>query len=348
MKQAFRYRVKSLTGHLDAMAKACNFVWNYCNDAQKHARSWNKRWPTEYDLNYLTAGSSKELKLHSGTINSICKQYADSRQQQKRPWLRYRGNKSLGWVPFKGKNMEVVGNDFKFHGKTFKVFNSRPLPANSKIKDGSCFGRDSRGRWFLNVVVEVQAAPERAEGAEVGIDLGLKTFAAFSTGHKVQNPRILGQYAKKLAVAQRAKKRRQAAKVYDKIQNTRKDFHHKLSTGLVKYFNHIVVGNVSASKLAKTSLAKSVLDAGWSSFRRMLAYKSIGNGVSYEEVDERMTTQTCSTCGSVGGPKGQTGLNEREWVCSKCGTKHDRDINSAINILKRGCGRATQAVGISV
>lgn len=349
MLVVYRYRVKSLTGLLDAQARACNFVWNYCNDAQKHARSWGKRWPTGFDLNRLTAGSSKELKLHSGTINAVCEQYAKSRKQHKRPWLRYRGRKSLGWVPFKGRNLKSVGDAFEFHGRTFRVFNSRLIPGGSTVLDGSNFSRDTRGRWFLNVTIETPGEVARvADGPAVGIDLGLKCFAALSTGEKIENPRHLLKHTERLAVAQRAKKKRQATKVYDKIVNARRDFQHKLSTRLVKEFSHIAVGNVNAAALAKTSMAKSVLDAGWSSFRQMLAYKAIRHGATYLEVDEKLTTQTCSRCESVGGPKGYAGLNEREWICPECDAWHDRDVNSALNILKRGRGRATPAVGIPV
>jgi IS605 OrfB family transposase len=196
------------------------------------------------------------------------------------------------------------------------------------------------------VVIEAAEASKKFGAKSVGIDLGLKTFAAFSTGEKVENPRILASYAIKLATAQRAGKKRQAAKVYSKIQNTRKDFHHKLSTRLSKEFDSIYVGNVNASKLAK--MAKSVLDVGWSTFRNMLAYKAIRHGVNYLEVDERFSTQTCSTCGCLTGPKGRAGLNKREWVCLECNSSHDRDVNSAMNILNLGCGRATLVEGISL
>ena len=105
MVLVYRYRVKSLTGLLNAQARACNFVWNFCNDTQKHALKWNKRWPSGFDLNRLTAGSSKELALHSGTINAVCEQYATSRRQKQLPFLRWRGRRSLGWVPLKGRDL---------------------------------------------------------------------------------------------------------------------------------------------------------------------------------------------------------------------------------------------------
>ena len=98
----------------------------------------------------------------------------------------------------------------------------------------------------------------------------------------------------------------------------------------------ICIGNVNAGGLARTSLAKSVLDAGWSQLRSQLHYKAVRHEVEYIEVDERLTTQVCSACGARGGPQGREDLVVREWICGGCGAWHDRDINSAINILVSG------------
>ena len=168
----YRYRVKSLAGLLNKQSRAVNFVWNFCNDRQKDALRFGRRWHSGFDLNKLTAGSSKDLGLHSGTVNAVCEQYAKSRSQKKRPYLRYRGKKSLAWVPLKGRELKREGDAFRFAGNTFRVFNSRALPAG-KIKDGTNFSRDSRGNWFLNIVLEVDAAAPnaRAPVRGVGIDL---------------------------------------------------------------------------------------------------------------------------------------------------------------------------------
>ncbi|MES2163996.1 MAG: transposase [Pseudomonadota bacterium] len=349
MVLVYRYRVKSLIGLLNKQSRACNFVWNFCNDRQKDALRFGRRWHTGFDLNKLTQGSSKELGLHSGTINAVCEQYAKSRAQKKRPFLRYRSKKNLGWVPLKGRELKREGNAFRFAGNTFRVFNSRPLP-EGKIKDGTNFSRDSRGNWFLNIVIEVDAtaANARAPVRGVGIDLGLKDFATLSTGEKIEAQRIYRGMEQVLAVAQRARKKRRVRAIHAKIANCRNDFHHKLSSRLVREFDYIAVGNVNAAGLAKTSMAKSVLDAGWSSFRNKLAYKAVKHGAWFEEVNERFTTQTCSNCGSLpdSRPKGIAGLGVREWQCSDCGCVHDRDLNAALNILRRG--RATLEVGIPV
>ena len=181
----------------------------------------------------------------------------------------------------------------------------------------------------------------------VGIDLGLKEFATLSTGEKIENPRHFRRLEEKLGKAQRARKKRQAANIHARIVNTRRDFLHKLSHRLVQEFDYIAVGNVSASKLAKTSMAKSVLDASWSSFRAQLAYKAIRHGATFEEVNESWSTQTCNACGVIAGPRGRAGLNERSWTCG-CGTTHDRDVNAAKNILLRGSGQGTPVEGIPV
>ena len=346
MLLVYRYRIKSLTGLLNSHARACNFVWNFCNETQKHALKWNKRWPTGFDLNRLTAGSSKELALHAGTINAVCEQYAKSRRQKNRPFLRWRGRRSLGWVPLKGRDLKREGEAFRFAGNTFRVFNSRPLP-DGKIKDGTNFSCDACGNWFLNIVVEVAAAEARPVRRGIGIDLGLKDFAALSNGEKIENPRLLRQLADKLASAQRARKRRQAAHIHARIGNARRDFHHKLSSGIVREFDYIAVGNVNAAGPAKTFLAKSVLDAGWSSFRHMLRYKATAHGAWYEEVNESFSSRVCSSCASETGPKSVADLGIRSWICAECGVSHDRDINSARNILFRS-GHRTPVEGISV
>ncbi|WP_232458528.1 RNA-guided endonuclease InsQ/TnpB family protein [Burkholderia ubonensis] len=183
----------------------------------------------------------------------------------------------------------------------------------------------------------------------VGIDLGLKDFATLSTGEKLPNDRFGRRAADKLAKAQRARKhKRHIAKLHAKVANARADFQHKLALDRVRRFDDIAVGNVSAVKLARTRMAKSVYDASWSSFRDRLRYKAIAHGATFEEVDESGSTQSCSACGSQDSttrPKGIAGLRIREWTCSGCGVVHDRDTNAALNILR--CGRASPVVGIA-
>jgi putative transposase len=335
MLLVYRYRVKSLTGELNRQARAVNYVWNYCNDVQKHALQWNQQWPSGFDLNKLTTGSSKELRLHSGTINATCEQYAKSRSQKCRPYLRYRGKKALAWVPLKGRDLKVDGDGFVFHGRRYRVFLSRPLPEGVKIKDGTNFSRDAQGRWFLNVTVELPDAAPRPAVRVVAIDPGLTTLATLSTGEKIDNPKHYAKIEAGLGKAQRAHKQRQVKKLHAQCANARRDYLHKQTTRLVREFDYLAVGDVCAARLAKTSMAKSVLDASWSSFRNMLRYKAIAHGATYEEVSERGSSQVCSRCGALPDtrPKGIADLGIRQWICSGCGCEHDRDVNAALILL---------------
>jgi len=194
-------------------------------------------------------------------------------------------------VPLKGRDLKREGEAFRFAGNTFRVFSSRPLP-EGRIKDGTNFAQDARGNWFLNIVIEVADVPARPIRSGVGIDLGLKDFATLSTGEKLPNDRFGRRAADRLAQAQRARKhKRHIAKLHARVANARSDFQHKLALDLVRRFDYIAVGNVSAAKLARTRMAKSVYDASWSSFRDKLRYKAIADGAAFEEVNESGSTQ---------------------------------------------------------
>lgn len=347
MNKTFQFRVKdsSTAKHLAAHARAVNWIWNFCNDTQKHALQWNKRWPTGFDLSNLCAGSSKELHLHSQTVQAICETYAARRSEKRRPFLRYRGKKHTGWIPFKASGIKMKENGFAYCGKLYKAWVSRQIPDGARIKTGS-FSQDARGRWYINITCEVTVEASEIGTKELGIDLGLKDFAAFSDEalENIEARRFYRDLEPALVVSQRANKRRRTKAIHAKIANRRKDFLHKLSTRIVREYGFISIGNVSSARLAKTRMAKSVLDAGWSMFRSMCVYKAVAHRAYINEPDERFSTQDCNVCEVRSGPKGLSGLGIREWVCSGCGTCHQRDRNAARNILRRG--HATLAEGI--
>ena len=181
----------------------------------------------------------------------------------------------------------------------------------------------------------------------IGIDLGLKDIATCSDGTIISNPKFYRQYEQKLGIAQRAKNRKRVRALHAKIANCRKDHLHKASTMLIKKNALIVVGDLSAKKLVKTKMAKSVQDTGFSAFKTMLKYKCENAGVWFEEVSESFTTQMCSCCGEVtaSSPKGRADLRIRVWECENCSSVLDRDLNSAKSILALGHKRL--AGGIS-
>lgn len=339
----FRLRDKHSAG-LNRQARAVNVVWNFCNETQQKAAKYGRRWLTAIDLQGLTAGSASMLDLHAHTVQQVCRHYVASRRVAHRAWLRFRGEKSLGWVPFSQGHVQFRDGLFVFRGDAYEPMHMRDIPAGSIIRAGS-FNQDARGRWYINVPVEFAInGSKQAPASAVGIDLGLADLASTSDGAVVENPRHYRAMEAKLAVAHRAGKTRQTRNIHARIESARRDRLHKASSALAQAHDVIIVGNVSSSKLSRTRMAKSVMDAGWFSFKEMLAYKAIRHGGRYLEVDEAYTTQVCSECGvlSQERPVGIGGLGIREWTC-ECGVTHDRDVNAARNILRRGL--ATLAEG---
>ena len=348
----FKFRIKDSTvgKHLARHAFACNQVWNYCNQIQREAEArWKAgraaKWPSAFDLIKLCTGSG-ELGLHSDTVQTICREYAAKRDAN-RGHLRWRASggpkRALGWVPFIPRAVKIDGAHCTYLKRKFHFWKSREIAGTFKC---GCFAQDSRGRWY--VCFQCQVADDLPTGSgHIGIDLGLKTLAVCTDGTSVPALKHYRRYEAQLAVAQRAGNKRRVKAIHAKIANARRHHLHEQSTRIARENELIVVGNVSAAKLAKTRMAKSVLDAGWSTFRSMLEYKARRHRARYVEADERNTSRTCSGCGAVGGPKGIAGLGIRHWQCSGCGSSHDRDVNAAWNILRVGLERQAPAVGIS-
>ena len=207
--------------------------------------------------------------------------------------------------------------------------------------------KDSTDRYFTSFVVDTDGSEILPETTgEVGIDLGLTHFAVMSDGRKISAPRFLRRAEKKLKRAQQALARKQkgsanrararlkVARAYAKVTDARREFHHRLSTELIRENQAISVEDLCVKGLARTRLAKSVHDAGWSAFVNMLEYKAARYGRTFGRVDRFFpSSQLCSACGFKDGPKP---LAVREWTCGNCGTVHDRDVNSAINIRTEG------------
>jgi putative transposase len=206
--------------------------------------------------------------------------------------------------------------------------------------------KDASGRYFASFVVMTCDEPLPEIAAEVGIDLGLTHFAVTSDGRKVTAPKFFRRAERKLRKAQKALCRKQkgsanrkkavvkVAKAHAKVGDARKDFHHKLSTTVVRDNQAIYVEDLAVAGLGRTRQAKSVHDAGWSAFVNMLEYKAAKYGRTFAKVDRFFpSSQLCSACGVKDGPKP---LHVREWTCAACGTTHDRDVNAAINIRAEG------------
>ena len=207
-------------------------------------------------------------------------------------------------------------------------------------------GHHGRGRGYhASFVVQAPDVPLPQTGSEVGVDLGLSSFAALSDGQKLDNPRFARKAQRKLTRAQRAlcrkqkgsnnraKARAKVARAHAKVGDARGDWLHQQSTRIIGDNQAVYAEDLAVAGLARRPMARSVHDAGWSTFVDMLEYEAARHGRTFARIDRWFpSTRTCSSCGRVGD---KLPLSLRYWTCL-CGAIHDRDINAAINILAAG------------
>ncbi len=217
--------------------------------------------------------------------------------------------------------------------------------------------RDPCGRWHVSFAVDLaDPAPLPATGAVVGVDLGVKDFAVTSDGQKIANPRKLARrernlarYQRRLARCQngsanRDKARGKVARAHRKVRASRTDFLHRTSARLVRDHDLIVIEDLNVTGMVRNrSLAKAISDCGWGTFRSMIEYKAARAGRDLIVIDRWYpSSKTCSACGHLFGT---LSMSTRHWTCPSCGTRHDRDVNAAQNILAAGLAAAQGDLG---
>lgn len=205
-------------------------------------------------------------------------------------------------------------------------------------------------RWYLSIAYELDVPePLPVIGDPLGIDVGLTSFAVLSDGTKIDAPKPLAKYLKKLAKLQRQHSKRQKgsnnrkksavkiAKLHKKIKNIRNDFAHKLSYELAKTKPVIAIEDLNIRGMVQNKhLSRHISDVGWSDFVSKLEYKTHWYGSYMLRVDRFYpSSKTCSSCGHV---LDNLPLSARQWTCPVCGAAHDRDVNAANNILKTAVG----------
>jgi putative transposase len=209
---------------------------------------------------------------------------------------------------------------------------SRPLPDDAEPSTVTVT-RDPAGRWFVSLLCQCPVQPHPASDSVVGVDAGITSLVTVSTGEKIANPR----YEKR--------DRARLARVHARITDRRRDFLHKLTTRLVRDNQAVVIEDLSVHNMVRNHhLARAISDAAWRQMRGMLAYKCDWYGRDLVVIDRWYpSSKTCSACGRMAA---SLPLHVREWECAHCGTRHDRDINAAVNI--RAAGLAVLACGADV
>ena len=204
-------------------------------------------------------------------------------------------------------------------------------------------------KWYVCFSVEYELIKKPLSYKQIGIDVGIKSFAVFSNGETLENPKYLVESEEKLIKKQkrlsskkkgsnnRKKARITVAKLHKKVSNQRKDFQHKQSRQIVDNYGHIKVEDLQIRNMVKNhNLSKSIHDAGWGQFVSFLTYKAEEAGCYIEKVNPRNTSKMCSVCGYI---HSDMDLSVRKWTCPVCHTKHDIDINASVNILNKTIGK---------
>ena len=369
----YRYRLRPMPGQQQALAQVfgcARVVFNdslrlreECHEAgekvsdteiQRRVIALAKQAP---ERAWLAQAPSVALVQACNDARRACRNWFDSMSG-------YRKGRRVGHPSFRRKrgrqSIRLTRNGFRLHGQRLyvakigdiKVRWSRPLP--SKPSSVTVI-READGRYYASFVVEREAAPLPAGECETGIDVGLDRLAVTSGGEIITNPRFLQARQRHLARAQRvlsrkakgsanrAKARHRVAVLHRKVREARLDHAHKTALRLVRDNQAVYAEDLAVSGLARTRLAKSVHDAGWSQLLRLIEEKAAHYGREFHRIGRFVpTSQICSECESRDGPKP---LSVRIWQCGACGTVHDRDINAARNILAAGRAERLNACG---
>jgi putative transposase len=207
--------------------------------------------------------------------------------------------------------------------------------------------------YYICITSALEQYPIRlaSESQAVGLDMGIAHFATFSTGEYIANPHHFAKYERQLRIENRSlarkkkysanwyKQKAKLSRLHAKIGRVRKDFLHQESWKIIKSNGLIAVEDLKVKNMVRSRLAKYISDAGWSTFRNQLAYKSDWYGRTLIAVDPKYTSQTCSECGhrEKGNRKSQA-----NFVCRSCGIKQNADVNAAKNILARAIASVSQ------
>jgi len=260
------------------------------------------------------------------------------------PRFKSRKSRNSFTVPQHVKN---EGNKIHFpkFNEGIKMIMERNI--KGKIKKAT-LSKTPTGKYFVSILTEKEYTPSVKTNQSVGIDLGIKDFLVLSNGTKIKNHRFLKHYERLLTKNQKhlsrktkgsnryEKQRIKAAKIHEKITNSRMDLIHKTTLNLVNQFDAICLEDLNVKGMMKNhKLAKAIGDVSWSKFIETLTYKAEWNKKEIIHIDRFFpSSKTCSKCGWINN---SLTLKDRTWTCTDCGEVLDRDFNAAINILNEGC-----------
>lgn len=312
-------------------------------------------------------GRLKNLKPKKGTYAKkkdipAAKYFSSLSGKHSSKPIKYDGILPKGHPIFKSKEdyhsftYKQYGNGWRLAGN--KLFLSKitgknelmKIDINNDIIHGrpkTCTLKKEGGKWFAYITIELPANPEPIVPVTmVGIDLGLNSLIATSDGELVEPPKLFRKAEKRLAIEQRRlsrmeygsrnylKQKRKVNRIHRKVKGSRNHISHCLSKILVSMYDLIVFEDLKIKNMVKVrSYAKSIHDAAWARIILHVMYKAAEKGKTVVKINPRNTSQTCSACGKI--RKAKLKKDDKIFVCEHCGLSLDRDLNAAINILKK-------------
>jgi len=365
MRITYKYRLYPTNGQLamfNSTLNLCRWVYNETLAVRKNAWGQEAKSITRYDTTKMLPVwkiQKPELaSVYSQVLQDVCTRvdlafqsfFRRVKAGEKPGYPRFKGYGRYDSFTYPQKGFELLDNGLLLSKiGAIKIIKHRPI--EGKIKTLT-IRRDRIGNWYACFSCEVEPKPLPNSDKAVGIDVGLNSFATFSNGEKIDNPRFFRCDEKELAKAQRKlskaekgtqereKRRKAVAHIYQRITNRRKDFAHKLSRNIVNEYGIIAFEKLNEKGMLKNHyLAKSISDAAWNQLIQYTQYKAVDAGRECVLVDPKNTSQRCSRCGMIV----KKSLSVRVHKCPTCGLVIDRDENAAINILALGL----QCLGVS-
>ena len=342
----------------------CRYVYNRLLAESIELYEKEKKSLSEFDMNHLITKWRHEEDtrwLADVSSEALQKSAKNIAQAYKNFFRRVKNHENPGFPKYKSKKNSrqsyILGRidkyDFKHDNRRIKLVKLGSIKYKGRLPEGDIImvtiSKSPSGKYYLSACYKnIEVNQFETAGRNVGIDLGIKDFAIFSDGTKIENPKYFANTQKKLARSQRKlsrktrgsknkeKQRIKVARIHEKIANQRKDFLQKLSTKIIKNYDIICLVDLQVNNMIRNhKLAKSISDVSWSSFVTMLKYKAAWNDKRVIQIDKFYpSSQICSCCGFKNSDVKD--LSIRQWTCPNCGENHDRDINPAKNILIEG------------
>jgi putative transposase len=347
MLKAYRYKLKPNKQQRYALARTLDVCRELYNDCLQQ-RKWNhcSRFEQNAELPALKQAFPVYKKVYAQVLQSVVNRLDKSFKNFFRSgfgYPRFKSEKRFDSFTYPQSGFTLNGKQLSLSKiGNVKIRLSRELPQDARVK--TCTIKRTVSGWFATLTFEYTPVPLPASDLAVGIDVGITSFATFSDGTVIDNPRIYQNAQAALRRSQRrvskrikgSNRRRKAVvllkKTHEHIANARKDFLHKHSTDVVRKYGTIVVEELNIKGMSRGNLAKQILDCSWSEWFRQLSYKAEEAGRAFIAVDPRYTSQTCSKCGYVSKDNRKTQAN---FACTSCGHQDNADHNGAINILAR-------------